>query len=96
VTAVRTALGTESTRALPAHVYPLVENEVKGRLAGLTWRQRWDEWKRYAAEWSITKYETVESYRNYIKKKAGQHGWIHHELEAADAERLFRATEEDE
>lgn len=107
VAAVRAVLGVESARALPAHVYPLVHKEAEGRLAGLTWRKRWEEWQRYAREWSITGharergegdertgYKTVESYRNYINKIKTQHEWIRRALETADAEREFRKSEE--
>ncbi len=109
MSAVRSALGDGSRRPLPAHIYPLILKEAEGRIAGLTWAERREEWNRYARHWGITGhardrgpgdektgYKTVESYRNYINQKKAQHAWIRQALEQADAERAFKATEEAE
>lgn len=93
VAAARAALG-EGTRPLPAHIYPLIHKEVEGRLVGLKWAERWKAWQQYAHEWGITEYKNVESYRNYIYAKKTQNPWIRRALEQADAERLFKSTEE--
>ena len=110
VTAVRSALGGESKRPLPAHIYPLVHMEVEGRLAGKTWAERWKAWNAYARHWAITTghardrgpgdektgYKTLRSYRNYINQKKAQHEWIRRALDRADAERAFRAAQEED
>lgn len=63
-------------RALPEHVYALVAVESEGRSEGLTWGGRWQSWRAYAREWGWPEYETMESYRNYVKKLARENAWI--------------------
>lgn len=93
--AVRALLGTEKGYALPAHVVPMVLEEAEGRRAGETWRQRWHRWQRYAEQWGFgTRYESVESYRNYVNRKASEHEWIRGELDEADYERASRKEAE--
>jgi len=106
VAAVREALGSHGARPLPAHVVPLVLKDAEGRRAGLTWEQRFEEWQRYACEWSITGhvrsrgegekktgYKNVESYRAYIYKLMKQIEWVRLELESAKPERVSREGE---
>lgn len=108
VSAVRTALGCTQKRPLPTHIVPLVLKDAEGRLAGLTWRQRWQEWQRYTREWGIigrargrgegdekTGYKTVESYRNYVEKKKAQHEWIRRALDEADWQREWQEREKE-
>ena len=88
VEAVRAATGGDGSRPLPEHVYSLIYQEVEGRLAGLTWTERWDAWRRFAREWAITghDYVSVESYRNYVKKLRDRLAWVRRALEEAERE----------